>query len=271
MSEVKGKLKYIANQIKIKVRNRTDSLEIEPIFILGNEKSGTTVIADLLAKACNYSVTLDIPPIWNPIQLDIHNNKRKLRDLIQKNKYYFGAKVIKEPVLTFEYPQLKSLYPRAKFILIVRDPRDNIRSILNRLSIAGNLTAFNLDNLLGKQKFKESWTTVIDNRWLGIEFTHYIESMASRWCHIVDLYLNNPDDILLMRYEDFTQNKVEYITNFAQRFESEIDKSFEKFVDIQYQVAGNKNVQYEEFFGQTNLEKILTICENRMNSLEYGV
>jgi hypothetical protein len=269
VSVIRNRLDYITGLVKIKVNNKVANVEEAPIFILGNEKSGTTVIADLLAKACDFSVTLDIPPIWNPVQLDIHGNKDALWRLVQKNKYYFSNKIIKEPVLTFEYESLKSLFPAAKFIMIVRDPRYNIKSILNRLNILGNLESFDINTIEGTQKFKKSWSTVIHNNWLGFDSSHYIQSMAMRWNYIVDIYLNHKDDFILMRYEDFTTNKEDYIATHAQMLNGQVNSAFVKFLNKQYQVAGNKTITKEDFFGSKNLETINSICGDHMKKLDY--
>jgi hypothetical protein len=55
VSVIRNRLDYITGLVKIKVNNKVANVEEAPIFILGNEKSGTTVIADLLAKACDSS------------------------------------------------------------------------------------------------------------------------------------------------------------------------------------------------------------------------
>ena len=114
-----------------------------PIIVLGHQKTGTSVIAALLGEATGKSVTIDMFHHNNKIRPffreDIFNKKLSLRDFIQANALYFSTDIIKEPDLTFHYEALLNYFPKAKFVFVIRDPRDNIRSILNRLKISGNL------------------------------------------------------------------------------------------------------------------------------------
>lgn len=121
------------------VVNRIGPINDRPIFVVGNQKSGTTAVGALLAECGGVSFNND----------PLHGRKEKLKDFItgdlefarfvKKSRSAFRRAVIKDPEFTFLYSQIASVFPAAQFVFVIRDPRDNIRSVLNRLQIPGDL------------------------------------------------------------------------------------------------------------------------------------
>ena len=269
MNLIKG-LKRKTKKIIYNINSTFVEVNESPIIVLGNEKSGTTIIAALLAKISGYSVALDIPGTWEPVQSKLKTGKIPLDEVIQNNKVHFSKDIIKEPVLTFEYEKLKERFPQAKFVLILRDPRDNIRSILNRLKLPGDLEEL---TPLYQEKVGALWNvykTVVYNQWQGVPYNHYIESMAGRWNLCADVYLNNSNDVLLIKYEDFLKDKVKSLENLAKKLNLPQNFSIENEVDKQYQPKGNKRVDTKEFFGK-NLSKISDITSEKMRKVNYNI
>ena len=120
----------------------------------------------------------------------------------------------KEPGLTFLYPELCRLYPDAKFVFIARDPRDNIRSILNRLRIPGNLAGI---DPAGYPDITPMWHAIL-------------YSLARRSRRRPELrrplrravatggsdHLSAPERARLVKYEDFNQDKAATIESIAR-------------------------------------------------------
>jgi len=237
-----------------------------PIFVLGNQKSGTTAIAALLAKYTDRSVALDLRGIYEPMQTAIHAGDITFEDFVRLNKYDFSRDIIKEPCLALLYPELKRVFPRAQFLMIVRDPRHNIRSILNRLGISGNLGNIDPNTI---PSISPEWQLVLDGQWLGLQGRTYIEILAARWNRVSDVYLEHTDEIVLVRYEDFVADKVETIEELARRLGLPQVNDIADKVDIQYQLRGNRDVSWEEFFGLENLMRIEQICGSRMEKFGY--
>ena len=104
----------------------------KPIFILGNPKSGTTVIGKLISKASNKSHTSDIKSVIYNSSQKLDSGLISLNYFIKNHKYEFSKEIIKEPSLSYHVEDLIETYPDSKFIWIVRNPFQNIRSILNR-------------------------------------------------------------------------------------------------------------------------------------------
>jgi len=238
-----------------------------PIIVLGNQKSGTTVIAALLAQYGGLSVTLDIRGIYEPAQTKLHKGDLTFAEFVRRNKHEFSRDIIKEPCLTFLYPSIVDEFPEAKFVMVIRDPRDNIRSILNRLQIPGDLG--NLDSHY-LDAIRPEWRLTLDGRWLGLTGSNYIEMLAARWNLAADIYRQNSDDgILLIRYEDFVADKIGVIASLAHKLRLSQKNDIAEKVDIQYQPRGNRNISWEDFFGAENLYRIERICANNMRIFNY--
>ena len=96
------RLKKVASRLLTTAQNRFYHPHPHPIFILGNEKSGTTIIAASLAKATQQTVTLDIEGLWDPVQTQLFTREIELSKVIARNARAFSNQIIKEPVLTVE-------------------------------------------------------------------------------------------------------------------------------------------------------------------------
>ena len=241
-------------------------LESTRIIVLGNQKSGTTAIAKLLAEHTAQSVLLDTPLIWEPNLTRMVKEKTSLEKIINHNKYYFSRQIIKEPNLTFFFDELISVYPASvKYIFIVRDPRDNIRSLLNRIKVPGNL------NDIGKyiQNFTIHERVLFDKKIIPYNSDHYIEQLAERWVRAVDVYHKYKTKLTLVRYEDFKKSKATFINDLALQMGCVAKKDISAIVDIQYQPRGNQEVSWSDFFGKENLDRINKICRPYLQELGY--
>ncbi len=254
---------------KIKIGFQTMNTKIcpNPILVIGNQKSGTTVIAALLSDMTGLPVTLDLSKeIDNPTYHRVLRNEIPFSEFIRNNKLDFSREIIKEPNMTLLYRKLTQYFPRSKIVFIIRDPRDNIRSILNRLNIPGNLP-----NLVKSHRVEitKAWDLIIDLRWLGLQGDNYIEMLTHRWNLISDVYLNNQEKLILSRYEDFLKDKAGEISRLVKRLGLAQVNDISDKVDIQFQPPGNRNIDWLEFFGEDNLTRIEGICGVRLKMFDY--
>ena len=243
---------------------KTARLHPAPIFILGYPKSGTTVVASLLAKISNQPVTIDLFPKIDPqeqLQEKLFSREVSFSDFVQSHRFYFSTPLNKAPKFTFFYDELRQCFPIAKFIFVIRDPRDTIRSLLNRREIPGNLNK--LQSLKGKSAHIGRLPPVAGD--------YYIEKLANRWNLAANTYINHADEISLIRYEDFVLDKIGTISSLARKVGLNAIKDITDYVDIQYQPRGDRNVSWVEFFGTNNLRCIETICSDRMNYFGYSL
>lgn len=260
---------HLPENLKRSYYNKTATIHEKPIFLLGNQKSGTSAIAGLLAELTGKTVAIDLPGILEPIQQRLHQGKLSFSDFVEANKYDFSRDIIKEPSLTFLVDQLQSRFPYAKYVFIIRDPRDNIRSILNRLNLPGHLEALGPAEYKILRKAPKDWERVVDSRWLGAEGKQYIEWMAGRWNLAAAVYESHEHEMLFIRYEDFLQDKYGELVRLAKKLGLEAKNDIRALLNKQYQPAGNRHIRWEQFFGRNNLQRIEAKCGERMKKYGY--
>ena len=239
-----------------------------PLFILGNPKSGTTVIANLLSKATKQTLTSDIQSVIKYATLQLDFRLLNLNDFIKLHRHDFSKQIIKEPFLSFYTEELINSFPNAKFIWIVRNPYQNIRSILNRLNIPGNLQKINFNSFIELEK-TPAWKLNLQSGMFGYTSSNYIEAMAFRWNHAINIYKQNKDKIVLVKYEDFILDKKKYIEDLALTLEFTIQTDISNYVNIQYQPKGNPEIDLKEFFGAENYKTIKRLCMENMQEFGY--
>lgn len=236
-----------------------------PILVFGNQKSGTSAIAALLGVAIGERTQVDFRGAWEPYISPVLAGRVPIAEFVKSNAYSFSAGVVKEPYLTFAANKFIDYFDVNKSIFIVRDPFQNIRSILHRLDIAGDLTDF---PLLKSALPNETWFSIMSGRDLGLS-GHYIDVQAHRWLKAVDQYEQNPDRYLFVKYEDFRNDKKVFIEELASQFGYHKTNPIDHLLDRAFQKRGNPNVDIQEFFGEKNHQKILNICGDAMVRLKY--
>ena len=266
-SPVTGALRTALERAETGVRTFAARVNPSPIIILGNQKSGTTAVAALLAEMTGLSATLDLKKeMKNPVIDRVKTGGMSMTDFVRLNKLDFSREIIKEPSLSPFYAELAECFPRSRFVMVIRDPRDNIRSILNRLRIPGNLPTITEDQ---RSEITPAWELILDGRWLGLEGENYIEMLAERWRYITDLYLRNAGRMVLLKYEDFSKDKTGTLDRLATTLGLEKKKDVSHRVNVQFQPAGDRSVRWDDFYGPENLARIERICSEHMQKLGY--
>ncbi|MBK8655667.1 MAG: sulfotransferase [Haliscomenobacter sp.] len=242
------------------------SLHPRPVFLLGNQKSGTTAIAKLLALAAGKTEETYLRGFSQHILEDLYHNRLPLEEAIRRRaKFEFSRELIKECNLTFFYSQLRALYPDAPKVFIVRDPRDNIRSILHFVQVPGNLHQIppaGLPEML-------EWQRILDNSWLGVQGAHYIDSMAGRWVKAAEVYLQSPSEFILVRYEDFKAAKTDTIHALCDALHLPVQADIAPYLEVPFQPPGPPSASWVAFFGENNLNRLEQICSGRMREFGY--
>ena len=265
----------LLNRAEKKLQNsylvRKSRIQPTPIIIIGNQKTGTSAIAALLAEATGSSVTIDFfhRVKKNFFREELFGQTILLRDFIQNNKSYFTTDIIKEPSLTFLFEQLIMCFPKSSFVFVNRDPRDNIRSILNRLEIPGNLTTLDDFYTNNWSENMHGWKAMLEGKLPTVQGTNYVERIAKRWCIAADTYLSHKDNMVYISYENFIKDKVGSIRWLARQVQLEPRYSIADKINVPYQPPGNHNVSWIEFFGSNNLKLIETTCHEQMRHFGY--
>jgi hypothetical protein len=247
---------------------QTATVSEAPIIVLGNQKSGTSAIAHLLADYGGLSKTIDIPPLWGYEGLRIMQGRRRFSSVVEQNPYYFSTEVIKEPMMTFFVGQVVEEFAEAQYVFIVRDPRDNIRSLLNSRDLPGDRESLSKS----ETKHLDSGRVLLNPGAWGISSDNYIELLAKRWVLAVqgiDKLRELGKSPSIVRYEDFMEGKIECIRKISASLSVEKKNSISGKVDVSYQPRGNRNVYWGEFYGEYNLSKINKVCHLEMEQIGY--
>lgn len=241
----------------------------KPIFILGVQKSGTTAIAALLSEATELPATLDITrAISRPGSKILRRyGVEGFDDFIYRYRKEFSRRIVKEPGLTFDYQNLKVFFPKARFVMIMREPRDNIRSILNRLKVPGHLQWLDPEEWPELRK-SPAWRINLDSSWLGHWPDSYVDSLAYRWRLAAETYFHDPNAFVLIRYEDFMSDRKASIERLALSLGLEVVADISGKVDNQYQKKGRQVRDYDAYYAG-NLKNIRKQCGGLAKKLGY--
>jgi len=264
--------RLLVNRLTEYVRNQLAKVNESAVIVLGNQKSGTSAIAHLLADYGRLSKRIDIPPLWGSLGygIDIMRGQIEFASVVKRYKTYFSRELIKEPMMTFFADKVIEVFPKGKYVFVIRDPRDNIRSSLNRRGIPGDLREIEERLIPGPERNRIIIRTITDPSTWGGGNENYVGVLAHKWNMAVDGYLNQQERMTLAKYEDFMSDKCGYIAELAKRLGIPKRNNINGNVDIQYQPRGNHNVSWEEFFGQRNLKRVERICGSRMKKFGYS-
>lgn len=246
------------------------------VIVLGHQKSGTTAIARLLSKISCMKLSND--PLYRinhgrgTTAQSVLREPGKLETQCMRRHNLFYQPIIKEPDFTFIYPLVRQCYDDVRYLFIMRDPRDMIRSICDRLGLPGNSTGPSPKSSAMKRGTRH-WELILsgllpEENGLGDGSSSYIRKLAHRWNMAAKVYLNFTDEMKLAKYEDFLADKEGFIENLAEEVGLPCVRPITKYVDVQFQPKGNPNVNWLDFFGNENLTGIEEICGEAMQ--EYG-
>lgn len=251
------------------LKDRSATVNETPIIVLGNQKSGTSAIAHLLADFGGLTKTIDIPPLWVPVVFKIMRGEIGFASIVNRHRFYFSSKLIKEPNMTFFADRVIQKFPNARYLFVIRDPRDNIRSLLNRMKIPGHLGGLDEISLptASLNRYRE---LLAAGTWGGDMAENYIGALAHKWNRAVDNYLLYRHRMTLAKYEDFLIDKYGFIAGLARQFGVQEKNNITDVLDVQYQARGDRDIAWECFFGVKNLMSIERICGSRMKEFGYS-
>lgn len=228
------------------IRGAFSRVHERPVLVLGNQKSGTSAIAALFARRVGLSATLDIlSEVYWPLYPRVVTGQWTMDQYVLRYRAAFSRGLVKDPNLTLVADALLSRFPDSPVIFVVRDPRDNLRSLLNRLDLPGD-EPIPVASLTG---LTPAWRRIVDGRWLGLDGDDHLSLLAERWRLCARVYGKHAERMRLVRYEDFVADKLGTLDALAN------DLGFSPTVDVRgqlddaFQPRGNREVTPAEFFG----------------------
>jgi hypothetical protein len=233
-----------------------------PIFIFGNQKSGTSVIAGLLAGATGLGLVTDFAGAQEPFIGQLIRGEVPVARYVARNAWAFSAPMVKEPSLTFAAPALMDYFGSKRAVMVLRDPWNNIRSILERVDIKGDAETLRP----GGRRLNRTWRSILAGTDLGLPPAHYIDILALRWLRAAQIAEQLEGRLVLVRYEDFSRSKREAIENLARELGLPIANDITEKLDYQFQPRG-RGADPKDFFGP-NYARITAICGAK--AAQYG-
>lgn len=230
------------------------------LWIFGMQKSGTSAIAALLAHRSGKSVTIDTPLLWHPYSTHIKSGILDLGQHVKNNPYPFSKDIIKEPSASLMIDFIKCYFELQRFVFIVRNPFDVIRSILNRLNLTGNGVVLNIDSV------NKNWQPMF------VDGENYVKKLADIYVKVYsqEHYLNHPNCVLV-KYEDFKHNKECFIDDLCDSLGLKKVNSIESVKNKQFQPKGKQVDDFRAYFGETNFNLILKTTIKQLEYFDYDV
>ena len=216
------------------------------------------------------TTALDFLPLHGDLYVKAFKKEMTIPEFVSKHKLYFSKGVIKDPGLTYYCGELRAFFPHGRFVFIIRDPRENIRSILNRLNIPGKFDELSkeiTDNLPGHKM----WRDYVEGTIPRVGGNNYIEKLASQWNRVADIYTKHAETLTLIRYEDFVKDKIGSLVSLANSVGLGYKHNIDHLLDVQFQPKGDHSLSWLEFYGKDNLCRIETICGNHMRRFGYAL
>jgi hypothetical protein len=216
----------------------------DPVFVVGCSRSGTTVTYETLAAAPQFlTFGWEIPQFWDGLHGPLTNGweseaagaedaRPGHRDAAFRYFYQrLGAGWVldKTCINVMRIPYLRKLFPRAKFVFIQRDGRDNISSMMDGWRMGRTDGRFELSQFFGPfpdpvaingGEFRE-WAFFLAPGWREYNRASLEEVCAFQWISANRMALDAARDIppeqwVHLRYEDLFERPVDM---FRQAFE----------------------------------------------------
>ncbi len=177
------------------------------VCVTGCERSGTSAVANLLHLGSGWSLLDDPPAAWYVTPLAALTGGGLTPALWWKLRRH---RIVKVPCFAAILPYLRRrAVGRFHTIHCVRDPRDNVASLLERFDNGAPGMAF-------------------DVHWLRVPAGSLIEALAWRWRKLLEYAEQDRDAggrVTFVRYEDFCADKLAVVRGLADRCAMPFDAS----------------------------------------------
>jgi hypothetical protein len=223
----------------------------DPVFVIGCSRSGTTVTFETIAASGRFRhFDFELPQFWNSLH-GPHTNgwaseAASAQDALPTHRdralaYFYarlgpGYVLDKTCINTLRVPYLHTLFPKAKFVFIHRDGRDNVSSMIDGWRLGRVDGGFGLEKFLGPSptpvainggEFRE-WHFFLPPGWRDYNHASLEEVCAFQWVSANRLALDAgrrlpPEQWIQVRYEDIFERPVDMFANIFARLDLPFD------------------------------------------------
>jgi len=225
-------------------------------LIVGCERSGTSAISNLLHLATGKSILDDPKEYWLKYP-DIYANNGKF-SFTQWIKLKINS-IVKIPGFATILTNLSKMhFGDFKTYYLIRDPRDNVAALLERVN-QGKAELF------------------LNTGWLDINNENIVEKLAMRWRRYLELamkYQKYDGDIIFIKYEDFFDNKLNTIKTISKQLNFYFDEDkISNGLGNQFRKSWNDRIRgpgrWKTDLYASDVNKINEICVKLMRIWGY--
>lgn len=224
----------------------------DPVFVIGCSRSGTTVTFETIAASGGLlHFDYELPQFWNSLVGPLNNGWRSeaASEADARSEHrdralaYFYARLGAGPVLdktcinTLRVGYLHKLFPKAKFVFIQRDGRDNISSMIDGWRLGRTDGGFGLEKFFGPSpdpvainggEFRE-WHFFLPPGWREYSHASLEEVCAFQWVSANRLALDAARSLpseqwIRVRYEDIFERPVDMFREVFERLALPFDE-----------------------------------------------
>jgi hypothetical protein len=228
----------------------------DPVFVIGCSRSGTTITFETLAASGHFlHFDYEIPQFWNSLYGPLNNGwdseaadaKSARPEHRDRALAHYYARLGAGPVLdktcinTLRVGYLHALFPRARFVFIQRDGRDNISSMIDGWRLGRSDGGFGLEKFFGPSpepvainggEFRE-WHFFLPPGWRDYNRASLEDVCAFQWISANRLALDAARTIpaeqwIHLRYEDIFERPAEMFREVFERLDLPFDTAMQK-------------------------------------------
>ena len=253
----------------------------KPIFVIGMPHSGTTISMTLLSQHSDISNSSEMNTFFYPKgdytlperehfkdkSMASESEVKRLNSRFNFYRYIHGNKkrfLNKNPMNMVTVDFLKSCFPDAYFIHVVRDPRAYINSSI--YSLPNDIESF--DRFQSPEKRVNIFAGPRVTGWRELIRKDPVEQHALQWKACIELVRKQSLDIenfLEIRYEDLCLDTKATIKKVWDFVKLEDNGSIEKVP----QKLESKNYKYSKRFSKEKIQLVEKITEDIMKEYNY--
>ena len=220
----------------------------DPVFVVGCSRSGTTVTYETIATSPQLlSLGHEIPEFWDSLWGPHHNGwaseaagaeDARPEHRAAAQRYFYqrvgaGRVLDKTCINVMRVPYLLRLFPKARFVYIHRDGRDNVSSLMDgwrydgHFALGKTLGPFPCPVRIDGGTFRE-WSFFLPPGWRDYNEATLEEVCAFQWLSANRLALEAsaqvpPAQWIRLRYEDIFDRPVEMFRDVFERLDLPFD------------------------------------------------